>query len=155
VISLLASQLAGNLAWITVCAEDAPDLIASSPMDGAFIRRAKLLAALLPTLALAATPLLALAVLSPAAGAVGAAATAVSCVCAGLINLWYEKPAPRKGLRARRQGQVVVALAELIVSGGWSVTAVLALRSPLWALVPGVLTLMVLGALKVLAEPGR
>jgi ABC-2 type transport system permease protein len=53
----LAGSIAGSLAWLTVCAEDVPELLASSPMSTLAIVRAKLTAALIPVLALILLPL--------------------------------------------------------------------------------------------------
>ena len=44
---LIAGQLAGSLAWLTVSAEDSPDLIAVAPVEKQAAERAKLAAALL------------------------------------------------------------------------------------------------------------
>jgi ABC-2 type transport system permease protein len=48
VVAFLAGQVAGSLAWITLSAEEAPDLLAVSPARIRTLRRAKLAAALIP-----------------------------------------------------------------------------------------------------------
>jgi len=45
---VVATPLAGNLAWITVAAEDAPELVGSAPVDLTFVRWAKVFAAMIP-----------------------------------------------------------------------------------------------------------
>lgn len=154
-ISFMAAQLAGSLTWLTISAEDAPDLLASSPMPAASIRRAKLAAALLPVAALAALPLLALGVTSVAGGLIGALATLASAGSASLIGLWYQKPAARSAFRRRGQGQVLVAVAEILIAMGWWAAATVTIRAPAWGLVPAVLTLLAVGGLKAVAEPDR
>ena len=41
---MLAATLASGLVWLTVAAEDAPELLASAPVDRGLLRRAKLVA---------------------------------------------------------------------------------------------------------------
>jgi ABC-2 type transport system permease protein len=48
VVAFLAGQVAGSLAWITLSAEEAPDLLAVSPARIRTLRRAKIAAALIP-----------------------------------------------------------------------------------------------------------
>ncbi|MDQ6638758.1 MAG: hypothetical protein M3Z15_03715, partial [Pseudomonadota bacterium] len=45
---MLAATLASGLTWLTVAAEDAPELLASAPVERGLLRRAKLFAALAP-----------------------------------------------------------------------------------------------------------
>ncbi len=47
---VLAAGIAGPLSWITLTAEDAPDLLASAPISRAALIRAKIEAAMLPVL---------------------------------------------------------------------------------------------------------
>lgn len=54
----LAAGLAGPLAWLTLVAEDAPDLLASAPVSRAQLVRAKIEAALLPVLPICMSPLM-------------------------------------------------------------------------------------------------
>ena len=77
-VSVVAAQVAGSLAWITVSAEDAPELLASSPLGGERIRLAKLGSALIPLAAIMAIPLVGLTVLAPWAGVVATVGTALS-----------------------------------------------------------------------------
>ncbi len=48
VVAFLAGQVAGSLAWITLSAEESPDLLAVSPARIRTLRRAKMAAALIP-----------------------------------------------------------------------------------------------------------
>jgi ABC-2 type transport system permease protein len=47
-VALMASQVAGSLAWITISAEDAPDLLACAPAEIGEVRRGKMAAAAPP-----------------------------------------------------------------------------------------------------------
>ncbi len=67
-LTLLSSALSGSLIWITVSAEDAPDLISSAPVPMRMVDQAKLSAAIAPVLALMAIPVGALLVRDTPAG---------------------------------------------------------------------------------------
>ncbi len=154
VLTFLAAQLAGSLAWIAISAEDAPELIACSPIAPSEARRAKLVAALTPVAVLVAPVLVALAWLSPWAGVVATLSTAVSAISAGLLNLWFEKPTPRSAFR-RRGGSVVVSLAELAMGACWATAAGLAILFPVWALLPIVLGLGLMAVFRAIGDPKR
>jgi ABC-2 type transport system permease protein len=134
-VSVVAAQVAGSLAWITVSAEDAPDLLASSPAGGERARYAKLLAALIPLAVIMVAPLLGLVVLAPWAGVVATIGVAVSSASAGLVNLWFEKPASRSNFR-RRGGSIVTSLAEIALGLGWGVACALAVAGLVWTVIP-------------------
>lgn len=142
-VSFLAGQVAGSLIWITVSAEDTPDLLAISPTPVGVLRRAKLAAALIPVAVLLAVPIVVLAWFAPLAAlwtAIGAGLTAWS---AGLIGIWHQKPGKRADFRRRRAGSFLAALAELSIAllvGGATALAVAGWY--VWALLP----LIVMGA---------
>lgn len=54
---MLAGQLAGSLAWLTVSTEEAPDLLVTAPVRRRDLLLAKLQAALVPTVVLMGAPL--------------------------------------------------------------------------------------------------
>lgn len=143
-VTFLAGQVAGSLAWITVSAEDTPDLLAISPTPMAVLNRAKLTAALVPVAVLLAVPIAVLAWSAPLAGlwtAIGAALTALS---AGLINVWRQKPGKRADFRRRRGGSFFAALAEILIAALIGGATALAVAGQLvWAAIP----LIVAGAL--------
>ncbi len=153
-LTFFAGQLAGSLAWIAISAEDAPELIACSPIAPGAARRAKLAAALTPVALLVAPVVIALAWLSPWASLVAAVSTALSGISAGLLNLWFEKPTPRSAFR-RRGGSVVVSLGELALGVSWGLAAALAILAPIWALLPAVVGLGLLGVFRAVGEPQR
>lgn len=154
-VAFVAGQLAGSLAWITICAEDAPELLACAPVDGSRVRWAKLWAAMVPIAILLGPLLLALAWFSPWAGLCAAAGTAGSAVSAGLLNLWFEKPAQRRAFRGRRTGSILVGVMEALSGLGWGGAAgVAASGSPL-ALIPLAVTLGLLAIARAVAKPTR
>src|SRR5690606_21391438 len=103
-LTLLSSAIAGSLVWITVSAEDAPDLIASAPAPARHIDRAKLTAAILPVWALMAIPLAALLAREAYAGVWALGGVAAASTSSSLIGLWRRTPGSRRDFVRRRQG---------------------------------------------------
>jgi ABC-2 type transport system permease protein len=137
VVVFLAGQVAGSLSWITLSAEESPDLLAVSPAATRSLRRAKLAAALLPVALLLAVPLALLLWLAPVTAlwtALGAGLSAWSC---GLINVWHQKPGKRADFKRRRGASWFATLAEVVISAllaGATGLAVAGLAQ--WALIP-------------------
>jgi ABC-2 type transport system permease protein len=156
-VVFVAGQLAGSLAWITICAEDAPDLLACAPIDGSRARWAKLWAAMVPVGVLLTPFLLVLTWLMPWSGLCAALGAAGSAISAGMINLWFEKPASRKAFRGRRTGSIMTGVAEVLVGLGWGVTAGVAASGRYWflAVAPLALTIGMLVLARTLARPTR
>ncbi len=135
-VCFTVGQLAENLSWITLSAEDSPDLIASAPVTAAAIRKAKLCAVFLPLSVLMAIPLGVLTVLSLPAGLAAIAGAATSALASALINDWHHKPAKRSEFRRRSATAWTINIAQLAVGAliAWA-AALLAALSP-YALAP-------------------
>jgi ABC-2 type transport system permease protein len=137
-LALMASQVAGSLAWITISAEDAPDLLACAPAEISLVRRGKMAAAALPVAALLAPFLLPLTVMAPVVGLAAIAGCAYATVAVVLMNLWWQRPAKRSEFRNRRRGASwFVAIAEFIVGLLIAAATGLLAAGTFWALVPG------------------
>ena len=148
-LCVMAGQVAGSLAWITVSAEDAPDLLASAPAPTALVRRGKLAAAGLPIAALLAPFLLPLLVIAPLAGAAATLGCAAAIAATSLLNVWWQRPGKRSEFRSRRRASWFVAVVDLLV--GFLIaaaTGLVAARFVLWALIPAVLAGLILLALR-------
>lgn len=126
-LSLLCSSLTGGLAWIVISAEDAPDLLRSSPAAARTIRLAKLAAATMPALLIVALPLLWLIVRGPLAGLLVAFTVAGAVLSSGLIVLWVGRPAARSNFKARGKENFLCTVLELLTTLSWGALA--------WALV--------------------
>ena len=131
--TVAAASLASGLSWLTVAAEDAPELVASAPVSLARVRAIKLLAALLPVWAL----VLPLAVFVPGHDLAGIAAF-FFCVLgattsAGVIHLQLSLPGDRKNLRRRGKGNFMAGLLEVVNTIGWGGLAGLLLTYPAYA----------------------
>ena len=147
--AFICGQLGGNLTWLTVSAEDSPELLATAPVAAWTAVRAKLLVALSPVAVLACLPVGAVAVFDPLAAIPAALGCAAAALSAGLINLWWSKPGQRRDFRKRRQGSVLVNLVETLMLFGWGAATWLATAGmALWALLPLALALAVLAAMR-------
>jgi ABC-2 type transport system permease protein len=114
---LVATQLIGSLAWLTVSAEDSPDLITVAPVIKDDIDTAKLLAAF----AMAAPFALALPIAIAFHTIPGAIATLVMSAIggglSGMVELQFGKPGQRANFAKRRQsGSFVSGILNLIIS---------------------------------------
>lgn len=151
-IVVMAGQLAGNFAWIIISAEDSPDLLGCAPIDRAAADRAKLIAALVPTLALTALVLAGFAFVSPLAALVVLAGCVCSAASSGLIQLWQQRPEKRKAFNQNRRGSILIGFAEFIVQALWATATGLAIAGLVWALIPAALAI---GATALMRRPDR
>ena len=126
-LTLLCSSLTGGLAWIVISAEDAPDLLQSSPAAGRTLRLAKLAAATMPPLLLVALPLLWLIARAPLAGLMVAFTVTGAVLGGGLVVLWVGRPAPRSNFKTRGKENFLSTVLELLTTLSWGGLA--------WALV--------------------
>jgi ABC-2 type transport system permease protein len=115
---LVATQLVGSFAWLTVSGEDAPELIAVAPVMKQRIDQAKLAAALLMAAPIAALLPIAIATVgrSPLGALVSLAATAIGGTVAGYLELKLGKPGQRTAFAKRRGGSGVAGILGMIVA---------------------------------------
>jgi ABC-2 type transport system permease protein len=148
-LTLLSSALSGSLIWITVSAEDAPDLIASAPVMINRVDRAKLIAAVTPVWTVMLVPLVALWLRSWPAGAWATAGVIVASLSSASIGLWRRNPGSRREFVRRRQGgSVLTSLGQTFVALGASATVGLGAYGYPWlALIPAIIAAACLGAL--------
>lgn len=131
----LCASLVSALTWIVVSAEDAPDLLASSPADPALIARAKMLAVLLPVLTLAALPALWVAWTDGLRGLIMIAAIGLACASSAAIAFWFSRPAARAEFRSRARGNALSGVFDLLSTSAWAATGYLllfGLDRPVW-----------------------
>jgi ABC-2 type transport system permease protein len=146
VIVMAAGQLAGGLAWLTICGEDAADLVATAPLSPSSVIRAKIEVVLI-AIAAVFTPLVAaLAILNPLQAAVTACGVLIGTISATSIQLWFRVQAKRSQFRRRQTSSRLATVAEAFTSIGWAATAALALAIPTAAIVSGAMTIVILAA---------
>jgi ABC-2 type transport system permease protein len=128
-LTMLCGSLSASLSWIILLAEDAPDLLQSSPASARLLRTAKLAAAVLPVCAVVALPLVWLSIRAPLAGLLTAATVAGAVTSAALVNLWTGRPAMRGEFRNRGQRSVATRLLEVSSLLSWAALAWLLQRA--------------------------
>ena len=153
-IAAIAASLTASLAWITVSAEDAPDLVAAAPLERGAIDLGKLLAAATPVIVLAAGGAALIAVESATAGAWTLAGAMCAALSAGLIGVWHQEPGSRKDFRRRPRASWTAQLGQSAVAIGWAAATGIVAGGlpPALALIPG---LIALGLLLALGESRR
>lgn len=119
----LAGTLAASLAWLTVSGEDAPDLLAASPLAPLAILSAKLIAAVLPPLALAWLVGIGIGRDDASAGLVITFYATLACVSAALIATANPLPGKRSDFQRRARGNVLIAIVEQFGYLAWAVAA--------------------------------
>jgi ABC-2 type transport system permease protein len=144
VLVMAAGQLAGGLAWLTICGEDAPELIATAPLAQGRVLRAKI-EAVIGAVAVVFAPLLAaLAFAAPYSAGVAAAGIAAAAGAATYVQLCFRAQARRSQFRRRQTASRMATFAEAFVSIGCAGTAVLAAAGIWAAAVPAAMTMAIL-----------
>jgi ABC-2 type transport system permease protein len=151
VLVMAAGQLAGGLAWLTISGEDAPDLVATAPVTGRLVLRAKIEAVLGIIALVFAPPLVALAVASPWHALVTASGIILAAGSATAIQLWFRSQAKRSQFRRRQVSSRVATFAEAFSSIAWAATAAVAAVNLLLAIAPSLMALIVLGGARYLS----
>jgi ABC-2 type transport system permease protein len=147
-VVFLAGQLGGTLGWITISGEDSPELLACAPISVRRLLEAKLAAVLIPVFAVLALPLALLIILSPWAGIVATAGCLASAAASGLFEFWRQRPGKRRDFRRQRGSAISVTLIEVLAGLMFGVATGLFVIAQIWGLIPLVLGLGVVWAVK-------
>ena len=115
---LLCGTLATALAWITIAAEDAPELLAAAPLTRALVVRTKIEAALVPLAPLWLAPLLVLG-RSHLWFAVSLTLCAFGCSVSTALLQVYRPPAKRDAFKTRGRGAPGKGFLEMAVILSW------------------------------------
>ncbi len=151
---LFSGLLPSSLAWLTICGEDASDLIRAAPVEHDTVLQAKLLAACLPALAMVTLPLLYLMSQSLRAGLVALMLAPIAAVGAAFQQYWIGRPQPRRTFRYRQRGSMLLAISEYVMAGCWAGTASLIVHGLAWAVLPALVAVAVLlGSRMLRAKP--
>ncbi len=132
---VLSALLASSLMWVIISAEHAADLLATAPAPQKEIRRAKVLASVLPPLMLIAVPLLYLSLSAPLLAALTLVGSLVAMHNISQINLWMARPADRSEFQRRANGSAGLTILEKLNSFFWAGSVFLAATYGWWALV--------------------
>jgi ABC-2 type transport system permease protein len=129
---LIAGQLVGSFAWLAVSAEDAPDLLTVAPVARRQVERAKLASAMAMAAPFGLILPAAIALSSPLGALATIMFTAAGGATAGLIEIKWQKPAPRKTFQRRRSGSILAGILTLLATacfGGLAALAVYVIGS--------------------------
>lgn len=113
---LIASQLVGSFAWLTVSAEDAPDLLQVAPVTRSVVDRAKLLAAFVMAAPFVLVLPLILAWQTPLGALITVVMTVLGGGAAGYIELKLGKPGNRGAFNKRRSGSIVAGILTILIA---------------------------------------
>lgn len=116
-LTAFSATLAFSLTWISVSAEDCPDLIASAPVRSRDIDLAKVRAALAPIVILFTPLVTGLMILSPTAGVCAGLGCTAAALSAAAIQLWRRVPARRSDFqKTSGSPNLTATLGQLLVT---------------------------------------
>ncbi len=121
---MITSMLAGNLAWLTIAAEDAPELIGTAPIAINRVRWIKAIAAVVPVMALLAPLALYWLTRDAYAAFVLVFCSGGGMISAALCQVWNPRQGDRRDMKKRAKGNVVVNILESLAGFGWAGVAV-------------------------------
>ncbi|WP_136660394.1 permease [Nitratireductor sp. XY-223] len=144
VVVMASGQLAGGLAWLTLCGEDAPDLVQSAPMSPHIALQAKIEAVLI-AVGLAVSPIVAfLGLVDLRAAAITAGCMVLSASAATAMQVWFRAQARRSHFRHRHASSKIATLAEAFSSICWAGTAAFLALGNWLAAIPAAMAILVL-----------
>lgn len=120
-VAFLTGQLCSSIAWLMISGEDAPELLATAPLPRTLIHRAKLTAALAPSILLSAAICLIVAWWHPFAAASGFIISIAVATAVGFLEVALAKPQRKSGFRKNKDGSFGRIMLTLTVSLGISV----------------------------------
>ena len=146
-MAYVAGQLAAGLGWLTISAEESPELLSVAPVTSDEVARAKVAAVVLPVAVLLGVLSLGLGVLSPWAGAVAFVGSVGGAIVIAYVELWMQRPGKRSAFRMRRRGtgSVWVALLEAFICMLLGAATTLAAAGTFFAFIPAVFLVAVVG----------
>jgi ABC-2 type transport system permease protein len=133
---LLSGTLTGTLAWITVTAEEAPELVGVAPVPLVRIRWIKVVAAMLPVWLLVSPLFFFLLTKNVWHAAVFIFCLAGSTACGGMMQVWYPRQGDRRNMRKRMQSGKFVSVLEGFSGLGWAGVAWCLVAAPMFTPLP-------------------
>jgi ABC-2 type transport system permease protein len=151
---MAAGHLGGNLAWLSISGEDAPDLIATAPVSARRITWAKIEAVMGAVGFIFAPLVTALAFASVRPALVTSVGVFVAVASATLIQLCFRTQARRSQFRHRHVSSSRIAtFAEASTSIAWAGTSALVAADSGLALVPALIAMSILGGVWLISPP--
>lgn len=145
---MLAGHLTESLVKITRVGEESPILAMTAPVDPVVVTRAKIMAGVLPVLVLITLPLAALFRHEWEIGLIALVGCALSMTAATCLVQWIITPDSGPNFLRRPHHSMVANLAGLIVKLGLAGATGLAAMGSRWTIVPLVISLVILEAVR-------
>jgi ABC-2 type transport system permease protein len=120
---MMTAMLAGNLAWLTIAAEDAPELVGTSPVPISQIRWIKALAAMLPVAAMLVPLVLWWLPRDPAGALALVVCSGGGMLSACVVQIWNPRRGNRRDLKQRYKQSKFLNFLEAFGSMGWAAAA--------------------------------
>jgi ABC-2 type transport system permease protein len=151
---MAASHLGGNLAWLSISGEDAPDLVATAPISARQIIWAKI-EAVMGVIAFIFVPLVvALAFASVRPALVAGAGVLIAAASAMLIQFCFRTQSRRSQFRHRHvSASRIATFAEAVSSIAWALSSALAAAGMWLALIPALTAIGILGGVWLTSPP--
>lgn len=121
---MLTAMLAGNLAWLTIAAEDAPELVGTAPVSRNRVRWLKALAAMTPSMLLVLPMAIYWLTRDAYASAVLLFCATGGTFCAALCHIWNPRQGKRHDMKKRYREDRLTNILEALGSMGWAGVAV-------------------------------
>jgi ABC-2 type transport system permease protein len=134
VVILIGATLAGNLAWMTVSGEEAPDLIGSAPVRKQAVLWLKVAAALVFPVAICIPFLILDALQTWSAVAIFGVCLVGALAASAVVQAWNARPGSGRDLRKRMQSGKLVNLVEFVGAAGWAGACFAFLHGTAWGL---------------------
>jgi ABC-2 type transport system permease protein len=144
VLVMAFGQLAGGLSWLAISGEDAPDLVATAPLQRKALLRAKKQAVLMAIGAVALPLVAGLAFASLTGALATAAGIAAASISAIAVQLWFRVVATRSQFRRRQTASRTSTFAEAFSSIFWAGATGFAAAESLFAIPFVILALLTL-----------
>jgi len=133
---VISAMLAGNLAWLTLAAEDAPELIGTAPVSLMRIRWIKALAAVLPVVAMLTPLVLWWLGHDPAAAVILLICCIGGMFSAAVCHIWNPRTGNRRDMKQRYRESKLTSILESTGSFGWAGMAYCLNGNWIWIPVP-------------------
>jgi ABC-2 type transport system permease protein len=151
VLVMAAGQLAGGLAWLAISGEDAPELVATSPVTARAVMRAKIEAVIAAVMLPISPFALALAFASPRLAVVTLIGVVAAAGSATAIQIFFRSQARRRHFRSRQTSSRAATFAEALSSINWAATAGLAAAGSWLAAVFALMSIGVLAGARLIS----
>jgi ABC-2 type transport system permease protein len=137
VVILISATLAGNLAWMTVSGEEAPDLVRSAPVPGQKVLWLKVAAALVAPLAICVPFIVIYGMRSMAALAAFVLCLVGCLTTSAVVQVWNARPGSGRDLKKRMQSSKMTNLVEFMAAIGWAGACYALLQGLIWPALGG------------------